>query len=149
MPATLPWPKIANTPSNSRCLRPSISSFWALRKRTIAWAAVSRIVFMGLKTFSSMTRARRAQRAQDVRQMGVDQGLDHATAPLETNAGEENRQSNGRKREREGDRVLEYVRREMGEIHCNADRAEHHVDAAVQEQAEGDERDIEGAVQSH
>src|ERR1700722_4601005 len=52
MPATLPWPKIANTPSNRRCFFPSISTCWALRKRTIACAAVNRIVAMALPRFN-------------------------------------------------------------------------------------------------
>src|SRR3984957_1704993 len=59
MPATLPWPKIANTPSNRRCFFPSISTRWALRKRTIAWAAVNRIVVMALPRFDQCLFGRR------------------------------------------------------------------------------------------
>jgi len=43
-PATLPWPKIAKTPANRGYSRPSISLFCDARKRTSAWAIVSRIV---------------------------------------------------------------------------------------------------------
>src|SRR5829696_1258426 len=46
MPATLPWPKIANTPARMGTASPSIMVFWAQRKRTSAWAIVRRIVFM-------------------------------------------------------------------------------------------------------
>ena len=45
MPATLPWPKIPNTPAKNRCCRPSRSLCCALRKRTSAWAIVSRLIW--------------------------------------------------------------------------------------------------------
>ena len=43
-PATLPCPKMPKQPANSRCSTPSRSLRWAARKRTSAWATVSRTV---------------------------------------------------------------------------------------------------------
>ena len=44
MPATLPCPKMPKQPANSFCRSPSRSVHWAARKRTTAWATVSRTV---------------------------------------------------------------------------------------------------------
>ena len=44
MPATLPWPKIAQTPAKSGTVSPSISVFWAASSATSACAMVRRIV---------------------------------------------------------------------------------------------------------
>src|SRR5215203_993303 len=43
-PATLPWPKIPKHPAKKRCSAPSRSTYWFARKRTSAWAIVSRTV---------------------------------------------------------------------------------------------------------
>ena len=43
-PATLPWPKMPQVAPISRCRSPSRSVYWAARKRTSAWATVSRMV---------------------------------------------------------------------------------------------------------
>src|SRR4051812_32384650 len=47
MPATLPWPKIAQHPANSGTSWPSISARWAHRNLTKAWAMVRRTVGIG------------------------------------------------------------------------------------------------------
>src|SRR3954451_17132781 len=41
-PATLPCPKMPKQPGMSRCRTPSRSLYWLARKRTSAWATVSR-----------------------------------------------------------------------------------------------------------
>src|SRR5215207_9501211 len=41
MPATLPWPKIPNTPAKNGASRPSRSTYWRARNSTTAWAIVS------------------------------------------------------------------------------------------------------------
>src|SRR5690349_20531357 len=45
MPARLPCPKIPSTPPKNWCDSPSTSMYCSARKRTTAWAVVSRSVF--------------------------------------------------------------------------------------------------------
>ena len=60
-PATLPWPKIAQTPSMKRL--PS-SAFWTDSQRTMACAAVSRIVVISpLHHGAPRPRSRRGARS--------------------------------------------------------------------------------------
>ena len=44
IPATLPWPKMPKQPAKSFCRSPSRSLHWLARKRTTAWATVSRTI---------------------------------------------------------------------------------------------------------
>ena len=68
MPATLPWPKIAQTPPKIGSSTPSITVFCAARKRVSACAMVSRSVFI-LLILTQLGESRIVSRAPEPRMM--------------------------------------------------------------------------------